>query len=224
MNDKYNIDLSGTYDNDIFWQMSFSERASAIYLLEKMKNKNIAIEIGTLNGGFTKVLNNYFRHIYSLDIDHSNVVDKDLYSNITWIQGDSKETLSQLVDKINNSKEIVNFVLIDADHEYDGVYSDVSNILKIKPKDDLILLIHDSWYINSRRAICDINWNDNPYIHLVDTDFVAGDLGYINGNYQYIGGFCLVIISPNIRKGDIKIKQPHDLMYRVVNNSLGNTI
>ena len=129
-----------------------------------------------------------------------------------------------MVDKINNSKEIVNFVLVDADHEFNGVYDDLTNLLNLKPKDDLVILIHDSWYTPSRLAICAIPWNDNPYVHFIDTDYVSGDIMQINGKKQYMSGFCLVLLSPEKRQGNVRINQSQDYMYCKVNEALGNQI
>jgi hypothetical protein len=221
---KYNINLEEIFEDRVFWQMSYSERVAANYLFDKLNKKNTAIEIGSYFGGLTSILSKKFNKIYSLDIDHSNIFGKEFYNNVTWIEGDSKRTLPSLIDKINKSDEIINFILVDADHEYDGVYSDLSNILKIKPKDDLVILIHDSWYTPSRQAICNIPWNDNQYIHFIDTDYVCGDVGFIAGKNQYIGGFCLIIMSPEKREKKLEIKQSHDYMYCTVNRTLGNMI
>ncbi len=78
-----------------------------------------------------------------------------------------------IINFINNNGEDVNFVLIDADHEYEGVYNDIKNILMYKPKNDMVVIIHDSWYPPSRSAICDVDWNSNPYVQFIDTDYCS---------------------------------------------------
>lgn len=215
MSNKFKIDLQDIFDESIYWQMNISEKSSILYLLEKMKNKNTAIEIGSYRGGFLRILDKYFKKVYSCDIDHSLLTNKNIYKKVDFVDGDSKATLPILIDKINNSDEIVNFVLIDADHEYDGVKKDIKNILKIKPKDDLIILIHDSWYDPSRAAIIDSDWNSNPYVHYIDTDFVAGDICYsgMYGKDILISGLALIIMSPEKRDEKLNINQSQDKLY-----------
>lgn len=139
-----------------------------------------------------------------------------------WIEGNSSETLPDLIDKINSSKEIVNLVLIDADHEYEGVYIDLQNILKYKPKQDMAILIHDSFYMPSRLAITNFDWNSNPYVHYINTDFVSGDLMFLQNKNMYMGGFALILLSPEERVGDLIINQSMDYMFTTVSKLIGS--
>src|SRR5690242_21748356 len=50
------------------WLMSPSERVALIFLLEHLR-PNIAIEIGTKNGGSLQVLSKFCNRVYSIDID-----------------------------------------------------------------------------------------------------------------------------------------------------------
>jgi lipopolysaccharide biosynthesis glycosyltransferase len=215
MPNKFKIDLQDIFDDSVYWQMNTSEKSSIMYLLEKIKNKNVSIEVGSFRGGFLRILDKYFKKTYSCDLDHTLLTNKGIYKNVEFITGDSKNTLPELVNKFNSSEEIVNFILIDGDHEYIGLQSDIKNILKIKPKDDLIILIHDSWYNNSRACIIETKWSDCSYVHHVDTDFVAGDLIY-SGMYDkdiLMGGLALIIMSPEIREEELIIKQSQDKLY-----------
>lgn len=214
------IDISEILNNDILWQMSIAERASILYLLNKIDKRSVAIEIGSYKGGFLRILSKYFDKVYSCDIDHSNVVNKEQYKNVVWVEGDSKETLPKLIKKLNKSGEEVNFILIDGDHSYDAVLNDIHNVLTYQSKGDSLLLIHDSWYEDVREAVNRAEWNTNPYVSLVEKDFVVGDLiGSEKGNY-FVGGLALATMSTEKRQGDIDIKQSQDYMYRVCKQML----
>lgn len=213
------LKLDGVYNDSICWQMSKSERASIFFLINQLKRKKNAIEIGSYCGGLLNNLSKEFENVYSVDIDHSLIENKEGLKNIEYILGDSKETLPKLISDINLKEKEINFILIDGDHEYETVYQDIQNILNIKPQGDLILLLHDSWYSGVRQAINDTNWESNPYISYIDTDFCTGDLMWSDyrNEYLYVGGLALIIMSDSKRKGILEIRHTQDYMYNKVN-------
>ncbi len=217
--DKLNLDA--IFNTNINWQMSLAERASILHLMQNMSKRSVAIEIGSYQGGLLQHLTSYFNKVYSLDVDHSNIKNKEQYKNVTWVKGDSKITIPQLISDINNNDEDVNFILIDANHDYAPVLEDIHNVLQYKPKSETWLLIHDSWYSQTRNAISKTNWNDNKYVHLVEKDFVVGDvMNHSQEGIIFVGGLALVYINVNKRIEDIQIKQSHDYMYKIFRNKL----
>lgn len=217
------IDLKEILSEEVLFQMSLVEKSSLVYLLNKLPSKKVGIEIGTYCGGSLNIISKYLDKVYSLDLNHE-CIDKNKYSNVEWITGDSNLTLPELIENINNSEEEVNFILIDGNHEFQYVLNDINNILKLKPKGDIVLLIHDSWYIKSRRAIIESDLNSNPYVYYVNTDFCTGDLMFVENKMQFMGGFCLVLISSEQQKEFVKIKQSQDFMYLQVNRAFQNEI
>ncbi len=207
--------INSIYDYSVCWQMSPAERACLKYLISNISKNHTAIEIGSYCGGSLRSLSQNFNKVYSCDINHNNIDNIEQYNNVEFIEGDSKVTVSELIDKINDSDEIVNLIIIDADHEYNGVFADIQNVLKIKPKQNLAILMHDSWYTPTRMAICDTKWSDNPHVHFIDTDFCAGDLVTQN---LVMGGLALILLSPEIRTKDLVITQSQDAMYLKLNN------
>lgn len=199
--------INQLFSQDILWQMSSAERASVLYLLSQTRANSIAIEVGSYKGGFTHQLATHFKKVYSLDIDHSNIANKDRYKNVEWITGDSAETLPWLINKIGNKD--ISFILIDGDHKYSSVLQDINNILEYIPIVNTILLMHDSWYPETREAINKANWNDNQFVHLVEKDFVPGDLVYPD----FVGGLAIAYLDSIMRNGDITIQQSQDFMW-----------
>jgi hypothetical protein len=214
-------DLMSNYE--VLWQMSLSEKAAILYLLGKLDNHSVALEIGSYKGGLLHVLSQHFDKVYSLDIDHSTIIDKEQYGNVVWIEGDSKETLLPLIQEINASGEDVGFILVDGDHSYDTVVQDIDNILSYVPQGETLLLVHDSWYKETRDAINKSNWSVCPYVVMVEKDFVPGDMiGSDEGNL-FIGGLALVFMSTAQRHRDIKIGQAQDYMYRICKQLLDDS-
>lgn len=217
-----NLDL--ILKNDVLWQMSIAEKASILYLLGNMEKRSVAIEVGSYKGGFLRVLAQYFDKVYSCDIDHSNIDGgKEQFINVEWVEGDSKDTLPELISRINNIGEEVNFILIDGDHSYKTVLHDINNVLQYQPlKSEVVLMIHDSWYEQSRHAINKAGWNDSPYVQFVEKDFVVGDLIHSTEEEGkiFVGGLALAVLSPIARQGDVEIRQTYDFMYRVMKQFL----
>lgn len=210
-------DIDEVFDQTILWQMSYAERMAMFYLFDKMKKLDTAIEIGSCQGGFLKELSKRFKKVYSCDITHVEIKNKDSYNNVVWIEGNSQQTVPDLIQTLNNNDEDLNFVLIDGNHAYHAVKIDIENIIKYNPKSETIIMIHDSWYHQSRDAISMARWNDNKYIHYVEKDFVGGDLfnspseGLIG-----VGGLAMAYMNTQIREGVIEIKQTQDFMYRTL--------
>jgi len=191
------------------WQMGIEERASACYLIDKLPIKKVAIEIGSFEGGFLNILSEKFDKTYSCDMNHDRI-DKTKYNNVEWLLGDSKETIPLLIKKINNSDEEVSFILIDGDHSYNGAKIDLQNVLNIKPKNDMFILLHDSWYPPVREAICSTNFNNNNYVKYINTDYCSASSIV---KKTMFGGFCLIILSTEIRNLNINIVQSNDRLF-----------
>lgn len=202
------------YDNSILWQMLPHERMAFFHVLERVDN-GLALEIGSYCGGSLRHLAQIFENTISLDIDHSNLVDKAQYSSVTFIEGDSKQRLPNLISHLNEEGEKLDFVLIDGNHEYEYVMADLENILDYKPIGKTSILIHDSWYPPSRQAILDcskLRYCSN--VEFVDLDFCSG--GLINSTTT-MGGFCLVQMSNIEREGGLVINKSMDLTYKKLN-------
>lgn len=159
------------------WQMNTSERAATLYLLEHMEQRKYALEIGSYRGGFTQILAGLFDKVISVDIDHSNIVEKDNFKNVIWVQ----ERSSICVSKILKKYEEIDFILIDADHDTAAVYQDIKNCYK-HAKEGTLILVHDSCYEPSKVAI-ETAKRDFKFT-FIDGNFVTNAFG--------IGGLCLI--------------------------------
>ncbi len=208
---------------DVLWQMSLAERAAVLYLLDSMPRRATAFEVGSCRGGFTRILARRFETVYSIDIDHSQIFDKQSMPNVQWVTGDSALLLPSFLDPDREPylrTHPVNLVLIDADHSYEAVLRDIQSVLRYPPLDDVLLLMHDSWYAPVRLAIDHAPWAESPYVHLVEKDFVPGDLVDGPGGKHFVGGLALALLRPDERQGDIVIGQSQDFMYRSVRDAL----
>jgi hypothetical protein len=177
-----------------------------------------AIEIGTYRAGSLAVVSKYSRKVYSLDIDpacRDNYGDQ--FSNVEFVIGHSQTTLPAVLDKIRDSGEALNFVLIDGSHTEDGVREDLNALLCYQPAAPLYIIMHDSFNPACRRGIRTANWASNPYVHLLELDYVCGrfmpkDEG---ASYRQMWcGFGLGVLLPEPRSGDLLIHENESMTYK----------
>lgn len=200
--------LAKVYDYSVCWQMSPHERVACLSIIDEAlfvghiwgDQELSAMEIGTFCGGLLRHLHENFSKVKCYDVDFGNLShDLRQSEDIEFIQGDSRVTLQ---NAFVDPKFQPRFILIDANHEYEFVKSDLANVMKYVPGQVSYLLIHDSWYPPSRRAILECAWS--PYVHFVDVDFCSGT---VLENGTCVGGLCLVILGPEPRTGDLEIRQ-----------------
>lgn len=198
------------------WHMSRNERYAFIKLLEKIKPKT-AIEIGCFKGGSLEVLSKYCEKVYSIDINPE--VKKSLdgkFSNAEIHIGKSSVVVPRILKKIADNNEELQFVLIDGEHTFKGVKSDISHFLKIEPKNNIFIVFHDSFNPICRKAIKKTNYNNSPYVHYVELDFISGVFNPKKLYRQMWGGLALVLLKPKKRKGKITVSECQKKLFRTV--------
>lgn len=196
------------------WQMSWAERCALIVLLQELKPQ-CAIEVGTAQGGSLSVLAEYCQKVYSLDIDPlcKQRLQKN-FPNVEFVIGNSEETLPSLIELLKKRGETPGFVLIDGDHRTESVKRDIESILTFHPGRPLYIVMHDSFNPGCRRGILEAAWEDNPYVHSVELDFIQGgfcaDLEFFR---QMWGGLALATMLPTKRESPLKINQNQRLLF-----------
>jgi len=181
--------------------MSPAERTTILHLIHLLPEKKLAIELGCYTGGFLRHLSKHFKHVTSFDLTHE-YVNKEDYQNVTFVPGYSMDTFW-----INNR---ASFILIDGDHSYRTVMSDLGPVSIHKPCQETIILIHDSWYGPSRKAIIDSHLERNPYIHRIDLDLCSGSW---TGS-RWVGGLCIIHMLPIERTEPLVVTSSESLSYK----------
>jgi len=210
------FEIKSRYHNDE-WVMTDAER-SALYALLSELRPECAIEIGTYKAGSLGIISKFCKRVYTLDIDPScGDLCKENYPNVKFIVGKSEENLPPLLEKIQRADEPLSFILIDADHSYQGVKRDIENVLKFIPKQPLYILMHDSFNPNCRKGILLADWSSNPHVHMVELDYIVGrfmakDEGA--ANRQMWCGFALAILLPEPHNGEVIIHQNEKPMFQ----------
>lgn len=191
------------------WHMQFSERAALMYVLERAKPE-VSIELGTYLGGSLRSIAAASHQVFTFDLDDRTLPG---FPNVSFIAGNSAETLPPVIDELKVSAAEINFILIDGDHSEIGVRRDIENCLIYNPRRrPTFILMHDSSNPTVRKGILGAPWADNPHVHGLDLDFVPGmlyDREDIKG--QIWGGLSLAVLLPEKRSsGHVAIHKPFE--------------
>jgi hypothetical protein len=191
--------LNYYHKND--WSMENYERMGICYLLQNMITKNNALIIGSCNG-LLNLLSSQFKQVVTINPSFENL-DKTLFDNVKFIENTCNPTALLNILKLADL-EPFDLLVIDADHDYKFIYNHLTVLTTYKPKNDLFILVHDTWYLPTRLGFNDVNWNYSKYIHFIDMDFTPGVK--IKGN-KFVGGLGFIIMRPIERTNDITMKQ-----------------
>ena len=198
----------------IQWSMSRAEQATLIQVLKSIKPK-VAIEIGTFNGGSLQVISGFSEKVYAVDLTPS-YRDKrcDNLLNVDYLIGDSKRIIPELVSKLNNSDDVVEFILIDGDHSSEGVLKDITNLLKLISKQPITIILHDSFNPDCRKGMQLYDYNAHPYVNYVELDYVTGAFNH-DGLYREMwGGFACIVLSNEKRLVALEISAYQDKLFK----------
>ena len=211
----------GLDDLRLSWQMDYCERAALIAVLQNLR-PTISIEIGTYAGGSLAVLSRFSQTVVSLDVDPlSSQYLAGRFRNVSYIVGDSKRELPQVLRKVEHEQSGPMFVLVDGDHSREGVLADLNNILLFTPRYPTVVMAHDSFNPSVRQGMLQARWVDNPHVHLVEIDFQHGYL-FEMATGEMWGGLALAVLLPEKRKGELAVSQRHELAFRILQAQLSD--
>jgi hypothetical protein len=183
------------------WEMNHGERNVLRALLERIRPR-LSIEVGTFRGGSLSLISQYSESAFSLDIDPTIPERLKGMKNTQFIIGPSAQTLPLLLQGLAEAKMDPEFILIDADHTEQGVRSDLQAVLARPPRLRTFVLMHDSFNPGCRRGMLTAGWENHPFVHAVEIDFIAGSVVDQPGSPadgQLWGGLALAVLDPKPR-------------------------
>jgi hypothetical protein len=208
---------------DLHWQMTNCERFALQGLLQRL-SPELAIEIGTYQGGSLQVLSNFSERVISVDIDPA--VGRDLcgkFKNVEFVSGDSAVLLPDLIERLNAKGENVGFILIDGDHSSEGVKRDIEAVLRLKPHGRVVIVMHDSFNPGCRTGMRMADWSGCPHVHWVELDFIPGVYHYKAHDTapprSLWGGFACAILEAQPREGLLTVGESQRELFEAVHES-----
>jgi hypothetical protein len=194
--------------------LGFGEIAIFQALLSSLRPK-CAIEVGTDTGCTLALISRYSSHAISVDIDPNIKIRlQDKFTNVEFLTGSSHDVLPVLLARLESENITPDFIFVDGDHSAAGVNKDVEFILNLKPRNQVTLLMHDTFNPGCRHGIFAANWARNPHCHYVDLDFCPGALHPdASCLRQMWGGIGYALFLPDPRQHELEVKRTHQLTY-----------
>jgi hypothetical protein len=199
------------------WLMTRWEKYAFSSLLSWLKPE-VAIEIGTYQGGSLQVIASHAKKVYSIDvIDAPGRSLATQMPNVRFLVGDSKRLIPELLAELADRNEDLGFVLIDGDHSTEGVKADITALLSWVPRTPVFILMHDSFHPPCRQGMLESSWASSLYVHYVELDFVPG-VFFREGNSavapgSMYGGFALAMLLPEKRQDVLRLGETQRGLY-----------
>jgi hypothetical protein len=188
------------------WHMSHAERCALLRVLE-VSAPQAAIEIGTDQGGCLEQIRTHAETVYSIDINPEVACRLETsMPNVEFLTGPSRTMIPFALRRCAETRQELGFVLIDGDHRRQSVMEDIAAVLAWKPTRPLWILMHDSGNPDCRSGIMEAAWTSNPYVQVVDLDFVNGAISDVDEFRDSIwGGLAVALLLPYERLGSLEI-------------------
>jgi hypothetical protein len=194
----------------LHWDMSSTERLTLIAILDRLRPA-LSLEIGTYKGGSLQVLSHFSDRVISVDVRPEVPIElAGQFANVTFRTGDSHTVLPSVVLELNERDETPGLILIDGAHDTEGVRSDIEAVLRLTIRNDVIIVMHDSFNPDCRRGMRETKWSE--HVHEVNLDFVTGNISPEGGNPEWAGmmwgGFACALLKPERRPQALEIREP----------------
>ena len=197
------------------WQMSRAEKYALIQVLETLQPE-VAIEIGTFQGGSLQVISHYSREVYSLDISKApSQLLSPQFSNVHFKIGNSYEILASIFEEIENSGKKLEFILVDGDHSKNGVFKDLEAILKYPHKNKITIILHDSFNPQCRAGIKAVDFSSNRMVEYVELDYIMGSYSPNDNFLEMWGGFGMVKLNPTYQGPVVSVSESQKKLFRL---------
>lgn len=174
------------------WQMTFGERAALEGLVAAAKPQ-LAIEVGTAQGGSLECIAAHSAEVHSFDLVEPS---KEVPPNVTHHPGDSRETLPRVLGELADAGRTVEFALLDGEHTAAGMRADLECVLASPAVDFALVVVHDTMNEEVRSGVRAAGLEANPRVVYADLDLVPGyaaRTGRFAG--ELWGGLGLVVVD-----------------------------
>lgn len=205
--------------------MSHGERAALEGLVAQIA-PDLAIEIGTAEGGSLERIAAHSGEVHSIDLSYENLARRP--ENAVLHEGDSGAVLPELLAALSADGRNVDFALVDGDHSEAGARNDLQALLDSPAVGRTLILLHDSFDADVRQGIRSVGLAEHPKVAGFDLDFVPGRVGKLGAFAgQLLGGFALVIVDDGSAEPVVGAElglwslQPDSILFHDCHETLG---
>jgi O-methyltransferase len=182
------------------------ERAALEGLLSHLRPQ-LAIEIGSAEGGSLRRLAQHCAEVHSFDLERAPTVPE--LPGVEFHTGDSHALLPDALAAFERDGQNVDFVLVDGDHTAAGVRRDLEDLLASGAVRNTVILAHDASNDDVRAGLEQVDYRAHPRVAFVDLDFVPGHLSsagpFAN---QLWGGFAIVVVDESTSNDEPATPRP----------------
>jgi hypothetical protein len=173
------------------WQMAIGQRAALEGMLAQLRPE-LAIEVGTAEGGSLRRIAANSREVHSFDLSFQ--LDRSEFDNVVFHEGDSHQQLPEVLGRLASEGRNVDFALVDGDHSHDGVKTDLQHLLASDAVARTVIVLHDTMNEDVRAGIESVPFERIPKVAFTDLNFV---LQYQEASAleELWGGFALVVVD-----------------------------
>jgi hypothetical protein len=180
------------------WQMSYGERAALEGLVAQV-SPELAVEIGTAEGGSLKRIAAHSREVHSFDLV-APVDEVSRLDNVTFHTGDSHRLLAEFLTATAEAGRFIDFILIDGDHSAEGVRQDIVDVLRSPAVTSAVIVLHDTLNPEVRDGIEAAGIAQHPKVALYELDLVPGYLARREPyRLQLWGGLGVIVVDASHR-------------------------
>lgn len=178
---------------DAKWQMTLGERAALEGILTQV-SPNLAVEVGTAEGGSLRRIAAHSREVHSFDMAVPAGAEK--FANVHFHAGDSHTLLRTWLDQVTNEAREIDFALVDGDHTAAGVRADIQDILDSGALNG-VLLFHDTMNPVVRKGVRQVDFRRCPNLRYLDLDLVPGHVGTYASGFpaELWGGLGIAVVG-----------------------------
>jgi hypothetical protein len=183
--------------DDTTWQMTYGERFALEGVVSGLRPE-LAIEIGTAEGGSLRRIAAHAREVHCFDLAPAVADVVAAVPNAVAHIGDSRETLPAALGAFAAAGRHVDFALVDGDHSADGVRRDTEALLRSPACRRTVIVLHDTANDEVRRGLELIDLPRHPKVALCMLDMVPGHVVVEDHVYsrQSWNGLGLVVLDP----------------------------
>ncbi|QXC59313.1 class I SAM-dependent methyltransferase [Aquihabitans sp. G128] len=165
-------------------EMSSTEKA-LVSMLGAALAPSVAIEAGTFYGAATARLARFSDRVVTIDWTAENARHVEHLANVAFVHGRAEE---QLVPVLAANPEAT-LVLLDADHEAEGVAAEVRAVLDAPTPGVRVVAVHDAAAAPCWAGLTSVDWDRAPVVRST-----LGTIGHCPVSNGW-GGMALALLS-----------------------------